>query len=250
MRTSDTGAAPEWDQGLSWLALLYGVYCAAYEATASHDELQIAFGIEMVIVALLDFVWLRAPASLGAGLIVTGIAAPVTFVGVAPLYWHTFHMFRGEAFWSGVVLGTVVMIPLVLLGLIVLKNLTTIPKRTDPSWFQPVRWTLRGGLWTMVLAFRVGDWNSGVPLVIGGAALALTSLAIALPYRIAVKPGGIGRFLMFLGGSALVVTCVAKAGAGRHMSGSEAMVGVIPAGLLLAIGALIAWKRSGKPPPT
>ncbi len=236
------------DLALSWLSLAYGLYCAAYDAAASHDELQIAFGIEAMLLALLDFVWAREPRSLGWALIAAGLSAPVIGIGSAPLFWHEARLFSGPAFFTSLIVGAAVAAPLIWLGQRTLRQAQATADSDDPHWLTAVRWALRLGLWLIVLAFRLGDFRSGTGLVYLGAALALLSLAIGLPRRIHLRPGGLGKLLAFLGISALVVTLVAGAAVGSHMSPEEAMLGIVPALLLTVLGALLARRGRGSDP--
>ena len=236
-----TGPHRRWlDLALSWGSLLYGIYCAAYDAAHTRDELQIAFGIEAMVIALLDFLWARAPRSLGLGLIVAGLSAPVIGLGSAPLFWHDVRMFAGDAFFTSLIVGGVVAAPLVWLGRRTLLHARVTQPATDPRWLTPLRWALRLGLWLIVLAFRLGDFRSGTVLVYIGAALALTSLGIGLPRRIVLGPGSLARLLLLLGASALVITLVAGAAVGSHMSPDEALLGIVPALLLIGLGTLLA----------
>lgn len=246
MSERDSRAVRRWDQALSWLTLLYGIYCAAFDAARSRDELQIAVGAELILVSLLDFMWARARRSLGAGLILVGVSAPAMGFGSAPLFWHRVQLFSGEAFWTTMILGAVVAAPLIWLGQRTLKSPVTTSEKPDPRWLTPVRWAMRGGLWIIVFAFRLGDFNAGAVLVYVGAALALASLALGLPLRMAMDLHGVGRLFVFLGGCALLVTLVAGLLVGGHMSGEEAMFGVVPSVLLMMVGAAIA--RRHRPP--
>lgn len=228
------------DLAFSWGSLVYGIYCAAYDAAHSRDELQIAFGIEAMVIALLDFLWARAPRSLGLGLVVAGLSAPVIGLGSAPLFWHDVRMFAGDAFFTSLIVGAVVAIPLIWLGRRTLLHARVTQPATDPRWLSPVRWALRLGLWLIVLAFRLGDFRSGTVLVYVGAALVLTSLGIGLPRRIVLGPGSLARLLLLLGASALVVTLVAGVAVGSHMSADEALLGIVPALLLIGLGTVLA----------
>ena len=95
-----------------------------------------------------------------------------------------------------------------------------------------------------MLAFRLGDFNTGALLVYLGAALALVSLALGLPLRLAIELRGVGRLFLFLGGAALLVTLVAAVLLGGHMSAEEAMFAVVPAVLLMVIGTALTRVRS------
>lgn len=247
MSERDSQGVRRWDQAFSWLTLLYGIYCAAFDATRSRDELQIAVGAELILVSLLDFMWARARRSLGAGLILVGLSAPAMGFGSAPLFWHRVQLFSGEAFWTSMILGAVIAVPLIWLGLRTVKSPITPHEKPDPRWLTPVRWAMRGGLWIIVLAFRLGDFNTGAVLVYIGAALALASLALGLPLRLAMDLRGVGRLFLFLGGCALLVTLVAGVLLGGHMSGEEAMFGVVPAVLLMVAGLALALRRPRPP---
>ena len=59
----------ELDLGFTWLQLTYGMYVAGIDAARSLDDLLISVGIELVIVALLDFMWALRRTSLGVALI-------------------------------------------------------------------------------------------------------------------------------------------------------------------------------------
>ena len=227
----------------SWGSLVYGIYCAAYDAAHTRDEMQIAFGIEAMLIALLDFLWARAPQSLGLGLIVAGLSAPVIGLGSAPLFWHDVRLFAGEAFFTSVIVGAVVAIPLVWLGRRTLLHARATLPAADPPWLSPVRWALRLGLWLIVLAFRLGDFRSGTVLVYVGAALVLASLGIGLPWRISLRPGVVGRLLSLLGLNALLITLVAGAAVGSHMSPDEALLGIVPALLMIGLGTWLARRR-------
>lgn len=233
-----------WDQALTWMSLIYGIYCAAYDAVHSRDELQIALGVELILVSLLDFMWARARRSLGLGLMVAGLSAPLIGFGSAPLFWYQVQVFSGQAFWTSMILGSVVGIPLIWLGRRTLTHAVSTEHAPDPRWLTPVRWALRGGLWLIVLAFQLGDFKSGTVLVYAGAALALASLGIGLPRRLAVGTRGVGKLFLFLGLGALVVTLVAGVAVGGHMSGDEALLGIVPALLLSAAGAFLMLRRA------
>lgn len=239
----DAGGQRAFDLAFTWLSLTYGLYCAAYDAAASRDELQIAFGVEAIVLSLLDFLWSRERRSLGLALIAAGLSAPVIGIGSAPLFWHSVQPFSGPGFYTPLIVGLFVAAPLIWLGRRTLLHVQVTPDRDDPPWLSNVRWALRIGLWLIVLAFRLGDFRSGTVLVYIGAALALISLAIGLPRRIALRPGGLGKLLAFLGASALVVTLVAGAAVGSHMSTEEALLGIVPAGLLLIVGVLVFLRR-------
>lgn len=247
MSERDSHGVRRWDQALSWLTLLYGIYCAAFDAAHSRDELQIAVGAELILVSLLDFMWARARRSLGAGLILVGLFTPAIGFGSAPLFWHRVQAFSGTAFWTSMILGSVVAVPLIWLGLRTRRLPITPNERPDPRWLTPVRWAMRCGLWIIVLAFRLGDFNTGALLVYLGAALALFSLALGLPLRLSIDRRGVGRLFLFLGGCALLVTAVAGGLLGSHMSGEEAMYGAGPAVLLMIVGG--AMVRSSPRPP-
>lgn len=227
------------DQGLSWLALLYGLYLAAIDAARSDMDVEIAMGIEMMLIATLDFVWARARVSLGAALVVCGLSAPVIAFGSAPLFWYEVHWFYGEAWWTAMIGGATVAVPLVFLGRRVLTRAVTVPKEPDPPWFPRARWALRGGLWLCVLAFRLGDFELGTVLVYVGAALTLVSLGIALPRRIHMGRGGVGKLMIFFGVGALFVTLVAGALVGGHMSADEALLGIVPSLLVTVVGSVL-----------
>lgn len=234
----------QFDLGLTWLSLGYGIFCAAIYANHIHDELEIAFGVEMIIISLLDFMWARERRSLGIGLIVTGVASPVMGIGSAPLFWRDAQLFSGEGFWTPFLVGIVGGAPLVWLGLRTLRHAAITPRTPDPNWLKQVRWGLRAGLWLIVLAFRLGDFQSGTLLVYVGAALALFSLSIGLPRRIKMGKAGVGKLLMFIGASALVITLAAGVAVGGHMSRDEAMLGIVPSLLLIVIGGIIASRST------
>lgn len=234
----------QFDLGLSWLSLGYGIFCAAIYATYTRDELEIAFGVEMIIISLLDFMWARERRSLGWGLVLAGVSAPLIGIGSAPLFWHDAQLFSGDGFWTPLLVGIVGGAPLVWLGLRTLRTGTVTPRAPDPKWLTNVRWGLRAGLWLIVLAFRLGDFRSGTLLVYLGAALALFSLSIGLPRRISMGKSGVGKLLMFIGASALVITLAAGFAVGGHMSRDEAMLGIVPSLLLIAVGGIVAWRST------
>jgi hypothetical protein len=244
MSERSIGGGRAFDLAFTWLSLAYGLYCAAYDAAASRDELQIAFGIEAIVLSLLDFLWAREQRSLGLALIAAGLSAPVIGIGSAPLFWHEVQPFSGPAFYTPLLLGATVAAPLVWLGRRTLRHARFTKESTDPPWLKPVRFALRIGLWLILLAFRLGDFRSGTLLVYAGAALALLSLIIGLPRRIQLRPGGLGRLIAFLGASALGVTLVAAVAVGSHMSRDEALLGIVPAVLLIVVGGLSSLRRA------
>jgi len=236
--------ARRFDQALTWASLGYGIFCAAFYATHTRDELEIAFGVEMILISLLDFMWARARQSLGIGLIVAGVSAPVIGIGSAPLFWHDARLFAGDGFFTPLLVGIVGGAPLVWLGVRTLKHGAVTPRTPDPEWLTPVRWALKAGLWLIVLAFRLGDFRSGTVLVYIGAALALCSLALGLPRRLAMGKSGVGRLLAFIGVSALFITLVAGVAVGGHMSRDEQMLGIAPSLLLIAVGVIVTWRSA------
>lgn len=231
------------DLAFTWLSLAYGLYCAAYDAAASRDELQIAFGIEAIVLSLLDFLWARERRALGMALIAAGVSAPVIGLGSAPLFWHSVQWFSGPAFFTSLIVGAAAAVPLIWLGRHTLLHAQVADESADPRWLAAVRWALRIGLWLVVLAFRLGDFQSGTLLVYSGAALALLSLLIGLPRRIKLRPGGLGKLVAFVGGSALLITLVAGVAVGSHMSTEEALLGIVPALLLMVVGGFFALRR-------
>ena len=60
----------------------------------------------------------------------------------------------------------------------------------------------------------------------------------------ALRPGGLGRLIAFLGASALGVTLVAAVAVGSHMSRDEALLGIVPAVLLIVVGGLSSLRRA------
>ena len=223
----------------------YGFFAAVVEPVWHQDEVQIAVGGEMIVLALIGFLWAGERRALGMALVITGVAAPLAFLGTASLYWDEVELFAGDAFWTTVGVGSVVGLPLALLGVLVLRRAGEVAPARDPWWLRVVRWAVQGGLLLIVVAFRGGDWNRGIPIVYAGIALALVSLLIVLPRRVRLTRRGIGMLLAFLGGAALVVIAVAQAFVGGHMSGDEALVGLVPAGIVLVAGLMLAVTKRG-----
>jgi hypothetical protein len=222
-----------------WITLGYGLYAAAVQPVLDHDDVQIAVGGEIVVLALAGFVFSGHRPSLGWALIVTGLAVPATLYSTASLYWDDTTPFASEAFWTAAGLGAVAGLPLVLLGVRVLRR-PDHPRGRDPWWLLAVRWLIFGGLWVVVLAFRGGDWDAGVALVWLGGAVALLGLALLLPRRLGLDRRGVGRFLLFLGLAGVLVVAVAAGAAGSHMSAAEATAGLIPAAVVAVLGGLLA----------
>jgi hypothetical protein len=234
------------DVTLSWIALGYGVYAAAIEPVRQHDDVQIAIGIEATVLAVLGLLWGGYRRNLGLALIVLGLVAPAIGYATAPLYWDDVELFS-DAFWTTLGVGGAVGLPLVAIGSYTLLVARRATRRPDPWWFLPLRWVLQGALFVIVLAFRAGDWNDGIPLVYAGGGLALIALLIALPRRIAVTQRGIGLLLLVLGLGAVAVVVVAGAFVGGHMSEEEAAIGLLPAGLVAFVGLLLFLSgRSGR----
>lgn len=238
---------PVLDFVFGWVSFGYGLYATAVEPTLTHDDTQIAVGAEAVLLAVLSFLWARQRRSLGIALVLSGLAAPVAMYATAPLYWNPrdVTLFDSEAFWTTVGVGSAAGIPLIALGLYTLFRARSAVERPDPAWFTPVRWVLQAGLLLIVIAFRGGSWDEGVPLVYAGAAIALVALVIALPRRIAVRRRGIGMLLLFLGLGGGVVVLVAGAAVGGHMSSDEAAVGLIPAAVVAGLGLLLILSGGG-----
>ena len=226
---------------LGWISFGYGLYATAVEPTLTHDDTQIAVGAEAVLLAVLSFLWARQRRSLGVALVISGLAAPVAMYATAPLYWdpRDVTLFDSEAFWTTVGVGSAVGIPLLALGIFILVRARSAPERPDPFWLTPLRWILQLGLILIVVAFRGGDWDNGIPLVYAGGAIALLALVIALPRRIAIRRGGVGLLLLFLGLGGIIVIVVAGAAVGGNMSGDEAAVGLIPAAAVAGLGLLL-----------
>jgi hypothetical protein len=224
---------------LSWVTLAYGLFATAVEPVLHHDEVQIAVGGEVVVLALVSLLWSGHRRSLGWGLVVAGVAAPVAMYSTASLYWDDTALFTSEAFWTSMGIGAVIGAPLVILGVHALRG-ADVPRGPDPWWLPVVRAVIVGGMWVVVLAFRSGSWSDGVVLVYAGGGLALLGLVVALPRRFAVKRRGVGRFLLFLGLAGCVVVAVSATAVGSHMSTDEAALGLIPAVIVAAIGGLIA----------
>ena len=201
--------------------------------------MQIAVGGEIVVLAVVGFVFAGQRASLGWALVATGVFVPVALYSTAGLYWDDTAPFTSEAFWTTAVIGSVAGLPLVLLGAKVLRGRDERERRR-PAWLLAVRWLIFAGLWVVVFAFRAGEWDDGVVLVWAGGALALLGLALALPYRLGVGRRGVGRFLLFLGLAGAVVVLVAGAAVGGHMSSDEAVAGIVPALLVAALGGVLA----------
>jgi len=237
------------DVVLNWAMLAYGVFAAAVEPVWHHDEMQIAVGAETIVLAVVGFLWAGQRRALGIALIVAGVAAPFVVFGTAPLYWGDVEFAGGEEFWTMMGLGSTVGLPLALLGVLALRRLREATPRRDPWWLQPVRWAIQGGLMLVVIALRGGDWDQGIPIVYAGVALALVSLLVVLPRRLAVTWHGIGVLLAFLGAAALVVIGVAQSFAGGNMSADEALVGLVPATIVLVAGLVLAvTQRRGRRP--
>jgi hypothetical protein len=231
------------DLTLSWVLLAYGLFAAAVESVWDRDEMQIALGAESVLLALVGFLWAGERRALGWALITSGIAAPLVLYGSARLYWDDVDFFASDVILPAIALGGAIGVPLIAIGVFTLRRARSAPPRPDPWWFRPLRWAIQGGLLIVILAFRQGSWDGGIPLVYLGGALALTSLLVALPRRFAVTRRGVGTLLLVLGLAALLVIGVAAGLVGSHMSGDEAAVGLVPAALVAAIGAVLI--RSG-----
>ena len=228
------------DAILSWASLGYGIYTAAITSVTEDDDVQIAVGVAAILVALATFLWAGNPRSLGGALILVGLAAPVIGYSTATLFWYDVQPFVSEAFWTNMIGGAVVGVPLIALGAYILLRSRPPATHPDPWWYTPLRWALQGGLMVIVLAFQAGDWDAGIPLVYAGGALALLALVIALPRRVAVTRRGIGRLLLFLGLCAAAVIGVASASGGGNVSGDEAAVGLVPAAVVAIVGLLLA----------
>ncbi|MFC5005460.1 hypothetical protein ACFPIJ_47475 [Dactylosporangium cerinum] len=235
---------------INWVTLAYGLFATAVGPVLDHDEVQIAVGGEVVVLALVSLLWSGHRRSLGWGLVVTGAAAPVAMYSTATLYWDDTTLFTSEAFWTAMAIGAVIGAPLVILGVLVLRG-TDVPRGPDPWWLPVVRGVIVGGMWAVVLAFRAGDWSDGVVLVYVGGGLALLGLVVALPRRFAVQRRGVGLFLLFIGLAGGAVVVVSAAAVGSHMSTDEAALGLIPAVIVAAIGGLIVAlpSRPSKPSP-
>jgi hypothetical protein len=228
------------DVALSWATLAYGGFTVAMVSVWRRDEVEIALGGQLIVLALLGFLWGGHRRALGAALLLVGLAAPVLALATAPLYWYGPVAPGGEAFWTSVGIGGAVGVPLLVLGAFVLTRVPGPMRRDDPWWFTPLRWAVQAGLWITVLAFRAGDWDQGVPLVYAGVALVLSGLLVVLPYRVGVTRRGLGLLLAGLGGTALAVVVVAQLLVGGHMSDDEALVGVVPALLVAVVGVVLA----------
>ncbi len=85
------------DVSLSWLALLVGVYAAAVEPVRTHDDVQIAIGVEAILLAVIGLLWGGHRRNLGIALMVLGVATPAMAYARAPLYWYEVG-FNTEAF--------------------------------------------------------------------------------------------------------------------------------------------------------
>src|SRR5690349_1077161 len=119
MFESNSRARATLDAVLGWLSFGYGIFATAVEPTLEHSDVQIAVGVEAVLLAVLGFLSARNRRSLGIALILAGVLAPVAMYGTAPLYWSAdeVHLFEGEAFWTSVGVGSVAGVPLVALGI-------------------------------------------------------------------------------------------------------------------------------------
>ena len=226
---------------LNWAALLYGCYATAIEPVWRHDDVRIAIGGEVVVLALVGFLFAGSRRQLGWALVTAGLCAAATVWSTAPLFYDEI---SGELLLVGSGVSAVIGLPLVLLGVHVLRRRGPERPHPRPWWLIGVRWLIVAGMWVVVFGFRGGDWDGGVAYVYAGGALALLGLLVALPNRLSVTRRGLGLFLLFLGVSALLVIGVGAAAVGSHMSGDEAAVGLLPAGVLALVGAVLAIPKS------
>jgi hypothetical protein len=233
---------------LSWMSLGYGIFVATVEPVWADDELKIVLGAEIIVLAVVSFVWSGRRMHLGLALIAAGASAPFIMLATAPLYWDEVLAFHGEAFWTSVAIGAVIALPLMALGAFVLRRASGSDHRKDPWWLVTVEWAILLGIWLVALAFRGDDWDSGVALVALGGALALVGVLVATVRRFRVTRRGVGLLLLFLGTAGAAVLAVSKLFVGGHMSAAEAMPAIVAAGAVAVVGALMALKRRGDPP--
>jgi len=223
---------------LLWATLSYGLFATTLEPAWSHDDVQIAVGAETVALALVGFLWAGRRRPLGAALIVTGSAAPFAMLGAASIYWDDPYALDSPGLWTSLLGGVVVGLPLIVLGVVALRRLTD-DRRPDRWWLVLVRWAVFAGFWVMLLAFRGDSWSGGAVLVYVGAAIAMISLLVVLGYRYRINTRGLGRLLLALGLSGLIITALAFAVEGGRMSGDEAAYGLLPAGVVTFLGLVL-----------
>jgi hypothetical protein len=236
------------DSVLNWATLLYGCFATLVEPVWRDDEVQIAIGGEVVVIALVGFLFAGSRVQLGWALITSGLCATAAVWTTAPLFYSNFSVSNVDVVLVGV--SAVIGLPLVLLGVYTLRRRTETIEHGRPWWLVAVRWLVVVGMWVVVFAFRSGDWDRGITYVYAGGALALVGLLVALSHRMSVTVRGIGLFLLFLGGSALLVIGVGAAAVGSHMSGDEAVVGIAPAVVVAVLGGVLAMRRPAPKPTT
>ena len=234
-----------------WFDLLFvgiGVGLGCFWANYTLDDIYIAAGGELILLACGNMLVNRQISVLSKTLLALGVLIPFISAFLAPLYYEKSRWFLSNGFWAMFGLGLIPGIVVFFLGIFLFTELDKksrkIPSK-DPTWIKFIGILMRIGTFVTISTMAVGEWNIfTMSSVYAGIFLFLLAVVLTIPYRFESRWRAAGYALLFLGVSAFLVTLLVWWKGEGRVSFDEALAGFIP-GLIVAIAGVFL-SRNGK----
>ncbi|MCP4806182.1 MAG: hypothetical protein GY884_12635 [Proteobacteria bacterium] len=220
---------------LLWIA---GALIAGLVAPLSGDELRIVTGCELALLALVRLALKQELRLFWWGVIATGVAMPLLAIGSVPLFYG-----GGLTLDAALMTGGLACAPGLatagagILGLRLHRDSEPIQ---DPDWLVWIDHALHAAIWIACLTFVVGVY---APLpVIASAILLALGLTAVVSQRMRWTRRGVGVALAWIGNTVAGTAALLLVTSAGHVSAGEALVAIIPAGVVGVAGVALALR--------
>lgn len=225
---------------ITFTLLCLGLITAMVLAPRTGQELKIAQGGEIVLLALGRFLLRRQLAAFMWSLLLVALCLPLIAGFSASLYYHGDAGFLSAPFCELAGIGLALALPLA--GLAIWGIRRARPERpvaaSDPRWLAWLGWVFEGAIWLIIFTLGEGEWSDPAVASVGlGALVFLTGMLVLIYYRLSLGLRGVGILMMILGAVTCIFCGILLATQDNRMS--EAAIGFAPGGLLVIIGFIL-----------
>lgn len=241
---------------ITFTLLCLGLFTALVLAPRMGQELKIAQGGEIVLLALGRFLLRRQLTAFMWSLLLVALCLPLIAGFSAPLYYYQDAGVFSGPFWELSGIGLALALPLMGLALWGIRRAGRphpVPP-PEPRWLSWLGWVFEGSIWLIIFTLGEGEWSDLAVASVGlGAMVFLAGMLVLLTYRLSLGLRGVGILMIILGAVTCAFCGILLATQGNRVS--EAAIGFLPGGLLIINGfvlrtvAVARQKMSRTPEP-
>ncbi len=225
---------------ITFTLLCLGLFTAMVLAPRSGQELKIAQGGEIVLLALGRFLLRRQLTPFMWSLLLVATCLPLIAGFSAPLYYYRDAGFLSRPFWELLSISLAIALPLFGLALWGIRR-TKQPRphaMEDPRWLSWLGWIFEGAIWLIIFTLGEGEWSNAAVAGVGlGALVFLAGMLVLLTYRLSLGLKGVGILMIILGAVICLFCAILITTQGNRVG--EAAIGFLPGGLLIIIGFIM-----------